>query len=99
MVKDWSDLVASSSSVTNLLPRIDAERKRKADAREAANGNANAAEVGTRLRPLCIHDLLKLDIPVREMILGPIIPEKGLVMLYASRGLAKLTWLVAFPMQ
>jgi putative DNA primase/helicase len=41
------------------------------------------------LKPLCIHDLLKLEIPPREMILDPIIPEKGLAMLYSSRGIGK----------
>jgi putative DNA primase/helicase len=42
-----------------------------------------------RLKPLCIHDLLKLEIPPREMILDPVIPEKGLAMLYSSRGIGK----------
>ena len=42
-----------------------------------------------RLRPFCIHDLLILDIPPREMLLDPIIPEKGLAMVYATRGTGK----------
>jgi putative DNA primase/helicase len=42
-----------------------------------------------RLRPLDIHDFFRLDIPPRQMLLDPIIPEKGLVMLYASRGIGK----------
>jgi hypothetical protein len=42
-----------------------------------------------RLCPLDVHELFGLDIPEREMILDPIIPEKGLVMLYASRGIGK----------
>ncbi len=44
---------------------------------------------GPRLQPIDIHDLFKLDIPERQMILDPIIPEKGLAMLYASRGIGK----------
>ena len=42
-----------------------------------------------RLRPYDIHELFKLDIPERQMLLDPIIPEKGLAMLYASRGIGK----------
>ena len=48
-----------------------------------------APEVKTRLRPYCIHDLIALDIPPREMLLDPIIPEKGLSMVYAVRGTGK----------
>src|SRR6185312_3199733 len=42
-----------------------------------------------RLTPMCIHQLLQLDIPERGMILDPIIPEKGLAMVYAPRGVGK----------
>ena len=38
-----------------------------------------------RLHPLCIHELFELNIPERQMMLDPIIPEKGLIMLYATR--------------
>jgi putative DNA primase/helicase len=41
------------------------------------------------LRPINVRDLLSLDIPPRQMILAPIIPAQGLVMLYAPRGLGK----------
>jgi putative DNA primase/helicase len=41
------------------------------------------------LRPINVWDLLRLDIPPREMILAPIIPAQGLAMLYAPRGLGK----------
>jgi AAA domain/Homeodomain-like domain len=36
--------------------------------------------------PLDLHDLVALEVPPREMVLAPIIPAKGLVMLYAFRG-------------
>jgi hypothetical protein len=42
-----------------------------------------------RLRPIDIHTFLALDIPERQMILDPAIPEKGLAMTYASRGIGK----------
>jgi len=42
-----------------------------------------------RLRPFDIYALLNLDIPERGMVLDPIIPEKGLAMLYGARGTGK----------
>src|SRR5262249_57481186 len=42
-----------------------------------------------RLRPLTLEEFLSLSIKPREMVLDPIIPEKGLAMLYASRGTGK----------
>jgi putative DNA primase/helicase len=42
-----------------------------------------------RLRPLDLAELFALDIKPRGMVLEPIIPEKGLVMLYATRGTGK----------
>jgi len=54
------------------------------------NGIDNAAAlISTRLRPLNLESFLSLAIKPREMILNPIIPEKGLAMLYASRGTGK----------
>jgi putative DNA primase/helicase len=38
---------------------------------------------------LSITDLRELEIPPREMILNPILPAQGLVMLYAPRGIGK----------
>ena len=42
-----------------------------------------------RLRPLDLKKFLKLAIKPREMLLDPILPEKGLAMLYAARGTGK----------
>ena len=42
-----------------------------------------------RLAPLDLDELLTLDIPPRGMVLDPIIPEKGLALLYAMRGTGK----------
>jgi RNA binding exosome subunit len=50
---------------------------------------AREPEAKTRLKQYCIHDLIALDIPPREMLLDPIIPEKGLAMVYAMRGTGK----------
>lgn len=67
--------------------RLAYEKEEKARARNGQE--AMETDAAKRLQPICIHQLLELDIPVREMILDPIIPEKGLAMLYASRGIGK----------
>jgi putative DNA primase/helicase len=42
-----------------------------------------------RLKPCTLVEFLSLPIKPREMVLDPIIPEKGLAMLYATRGIGK----------
>ena len=42
-----------------------------------------------RLKPIDLQELFALDIKPREMVLDPVIPEKGLVMIYAARGTGK----------
>ena len=42
-----------------------------------------------RLWPLDMSELLDLQIPARGMLLDPVLPEKGLAMLHASRGVGK----------
>jgi putative DNA primase/helicase len=44
------------------------------------------------LQPVGFNDFLSLDIPAREMLLSPILPERSLAMLYAPRGVGK-SWL------
>ena len=41
------------------------------------------------LKPICLNDFLGLDVPPREMLLNPILPERSLAMLYAPRGVGK----------
>jgi putative DNA primase/helicase len=48
-----------------------------------------SAGLGRRLRSLDLAELFALDLKPRGMVLEPIIPEKGLAMLYASRGTGK----------
>jgi len=42
-----------------------------------------------RLSAMTLAELFALDIKPRGMVLDPIIPEKGLAMLYATRGTGK----------
>jgi putative DNA primase/helicase len=44
------------------------------------------------LRAFGINDFLNIDVPPREMLLSPILPERSLSMLYAPRGIGK-SWL------
>jgi putative DNA primase/helicase len=44
------------------------------------------------LKAFGINDFLNIDIPPREMLLSPILPERSLAMLYAPRGVGK-SWL------
>jgi putative DNA primase/helicase len=41
------------------------------------------------LRSIGFNDFLVLDVPPREMLLDPILPERSLAMLYAPRGVGK----------
>jgi putative DNA primase/helicase len=42
-----------------------------------------------KLRSLTIAELLALELPPREYLLSPVIPKRGLVMLFAQRGIGK----------
>jgi len=41
------------------------------------------------LQPVGFNDVLGLELPPREMLLNPILPERSLAMLYAPRGVGK----------
>jgi putative DNA primase/helicase len=43
-------------------------------------------------QPVGLQDFLSLQVPAREMLLAPILPERSLAMLYAPRGIGK-SWL------
>ena len=44
------------------------------------------------MRAFGINDFLNIDVPARQMLLSPILPERSLAMLYAPRGVGK-SWL------
>jgi putative DNA primase/helicase len=73
--------------INNLLSRI-------LPARDTIAARPSIATEQTRasLHAVGINDFLALDIPPREMLLDPILPERSLAMLYAPRGLGK-SWL------
>lgn len=68
---------------------VDAVQRIIAEAKEAKPAATKAIRNNDRLRPLNLKDFLQLSIKPREMLLDPILPEKGLAMLYAARGTGK----------
>jgi putative DNA primase/helicase len=46
-------------------------------------------EVLPRLSPLSADEFLSLELPARELVLAPILPQQGLMLLHAYRGIAK----------
>jgi putative DNA primase/helicase len=53
------------------------------------NGQINTVIKETAVKALTLRELLSMEIRPREMILDPIIPEQGLVMIHAPRGIGK----------
>jgi putative DNA primase/helicase len=60
--------------------------------RQAVITAQELASVHLPLTALGLTDFLSLEIPPREMLLDPILPERSLAMLYAPRGIGK-SWL------
>jgi putative DNA primase/helicase len=61
---------------------------------ENIDSDRKAAELdgkpaSSKLKPFDVAEFLALKIPPREMLLAPILPEKGLTMVYAPRGVGK----------
>jgi putative DNA primase/helicase len=68
--------------LTDFLKNILSHREEQTRLR-VARGSHSA------LHPIGLNDFLGLDIPPREMLLNPILPERSLAMLYAPRGVGK----------
>jgi putative DNA primase/helicase len=51
-----------------------------------------AAQSRPSLQAVGINDFLSLNVPARQMLLSPVLPERSLAMLYAPRGIGK-SWL------
>ena len=61
-------------------------------------GPASDRRIGA-IRALPLDEFLKLDVKPRAQLLAPIIPEKGLAMLYARGAWARPSWVSASPTQ
>src|SRR6516164_6193040 len=53
------------------------------------SGDDGAAQSKRRLMALTAGELLRMEIPEREMLLDPVLPSKGLVLVYSKRGVGK----------
>jgi putative DNA primase/helicase len=92
--KSWAP---SEEEISERIAAFNRENPRRGHSEQAASGKEGAASPGEpmnghaapRLQPLDLGAFFSLKIKPREMLLAPIIPEKGLVMLYASRGTGK----------
>ena len=58
----------------------------------AVMADASRVTPSQSFQPVGLQDFLALQIPPREMLLAPILPERSLAMLYAPRGIGK-SWL------
>lgn len=62
----------------------------KAQDNRARDGKKpDSSKAAIELVTISLDEFVKLDLPTREMVLAPIIPERGLAMLYAGRGVGK----------
>jgi putative DNA primase/helicase len=59
------------------------------EGQEEVNRQLNDVLKATTVKALNLRELLLMEIPPREMIIDPIIPEQGLVMIHAPRGIGK----------
>jgi putative DNA primase/helicase len=83
------DVAAGERALTEIGERNRRERERGNILRLPSSSESPPEPEPARLRPLGVTDFLKLDIKPREMLLEPILPQKGLVMLYGTRGTGK----------
>jgi putative DNA primase/helicase len=58
----------------------------------AIEAGRNRAAIIQTFQPVGLQDFLALEVPPREMLLAPILPERSLSMLYSPRGMGK-SWL------
>jgi AAA domain/Homeodomain-like domain len=77
---DISDWIAAAGSADKLAAMVEAlpEWQPSAD----GDGKPNAV-------PLTAAEFLRLDLPLRQRIIAPWLPEKGLAMIYSPRGVGK----------
>src|SRR4029079_1633759 len=89
-ISDWAASAGDAFEVgdPDQIQRIIVDAKVGAEKAEAKPA-AHSVSGSDRLRPLDLQEFLQLAIKQREMLLDPILPEKGLAMLYAARGTGK----------
>ena len=89
-ISDWGTRVGDLFEVgdPDQVQKIIVEAKTSSE-RTDAKPAARPLIASDRLRPVDLGEFLRREIKPREMLLDPILPEKGLAMLYAARGTGK----------
>ena len=72
-----------------LLDSIAEVLKRFVSTRRVGSRYAGVERPVAALKSIGFDDFLAIDMPPREMLLDPILPERSLAMLYAPRGIGK----------
>jgi hypothetical protein len=87
--KDASDWIAAGGTADEFWRLVETAVRPEAYKGASTRGAIEEKPASAKLKPYDITDFLALEIPPREMILAPIIPEKATAMLYAARGNGK----------
>ena len=86
--KDASEWITAGGTAERLWALAEEAKNYEPPSTEQSKPD-DAPPKSERLKPIDLNDFFALDIKPREMFLSPIIPEKGLGMLYAPRGTGK----------
>ena len=75
--KDVSDWLASGNTTATLLEIL------------ATTPEYIPQDIKAKIKAVTVAEFLKMELPKREMILTPFLPDQGLCLLYAKRGVGK----------
>jgi putative DNA primase/helicase len=96
LANEYSDLSPSWGEACRTADERESNRNTSGRIANSEISNAGADQLAatperpaSRFKPLALAEFFKLTIKQRGMVLAPIIPEKGLAMVYASRGTGK----------
>jgi putative DNA primase/helicase len=86
---DLADELPNGVTHEVLAEMLVSTKPRIPSATSSGNGLDREAPPKRRLTALTAGELLTMEIPEREMLLAPVLPGKGLVMIYSKRGVGK----------
>jgi putative DNA primase/helicase len=84
---DWNDLHQKMGAAEVLLQFQTAHKPEPIEMTNSPLKDATAESIG--LSCVTAYDFLSMTFPERKMLLAPILPRQGLVMLHAARGIGK----------
>jgi hypothetical protein len=86
---DLADELPNGVTHEVLAEMLTSAKQRIPPATSSGNGLDREVRPKRRLTALTAWELLTMEIPEREMLLAPVLPGKGLVMIYSKRGVGK----------